>query len=96
MENQLNASPNTFQGGKEKLSKEIGGIVNEATGLLKNFSAQKLEGARAKLSQAQSLVTDGAKQYASMTDAYVHDNPWKALGVATAAGMLIGFLLSRR
>ena len=96
MENQVSAGSDHFRRSRDKLSEDIGGVVHDATDLLKNFSAQKLESTKARLSQARVLVTDGAKQYASMTDGYVHANPWKALGVATAAGMLIGFLLARR
>ena len=33
---------------------------------------------------------------AAATDAYVHHSPWKAIGVAAAAGMLIGILVARR
>lgn len=86
----------SFRGSREKLSKEIGSMVNEASDLLKNFSEENLESARATLSKAQSAITDGAKQYADMTDEYVHANPWKTLGVAAAAGLLIGILLARR
>lgn len=86
----------SFRGSREKLSKEIGGMVSEASDLLKNFSEENLESARATLSKAQSAITDGAKQYADMTDEYVHANPWKTLGVAAAAGLLIGILLARR
>ncbi|MEX2239918.1 MAG: DUF883 domain-containing protein [Burkholderiales bacterium] len=85
-----------LQGGTEKLGKEIGGIVNEATDLLKDYGAHKLDSARATLSQAQSAVGDSAKRYARLTDGYVRDYPWTALGVAAAAGLLIGALLARR
>jgi ElaB/YqjD/DUF883 family membrane-anchored ribosome-binding protein len=27
---------------------------------------------------------------------YVHDNPWQALGIAAAAGLVVGVLLARR
>ena len=96
MKNQLNAGAETFQGGKEKLLKEIGGMANDATDLLKQFSEEKLESAKATLSQARAAVTDGAKHYAEVTDEYVHANPWKVLGVAAAAGVLVGILLARR
>ena len=96
MKPNLHISKDPFRGSREKLSKEIGGMVNEASDLLKNFSEENLESARATLSKAQSAITDGAKQYADMTDEYVHANPWKTLGVAAAAGLLIGILLARR
>jgi ElaB/YqjD/DUF883 family membrane-anchored ribosome-binding protein len=30
------------------------------------------------------------------TDAYVHDNPWAAVGIAAAVGIIIGFVAGRR
>lgn len=44
----------------------------------------------------KNMSTDGAKQYANAADEYVRANPWTALGVAGAAGLLIGVLLARR
>jgi ElaB/YqjD/DUF883 family membrane-anchored ribosome-binding protein len=39
---------------------------------------------------------DRAKAAARVTDDYVHDNPWRAIGAAAAAGFLIGLLVNRR
>jgi ElaB/YqjD/DUF883 family membrane-anchored ribosome-binding protein len=96
MENQLNAGTEAFQSDKEKLSKDVGSMVNEASSFLKSFGGEKLETAKASLSQASTMVSDNARQYADVTDEYVRANPWKALGVAAAAGVLVGILLSRR
>jgi ElaB/YqjD/DUF883 family membrane-anchored ribosome-binding protein len=96
MESQLNAGTESFKGSTSKIAKEVGGMVNDATSMMKDYSAQTLQSAKATLAHAQTVVTDNARQYAHMTDDYVHANPWKVLGVAAAAGMLIGFLLSRR
>lgn len=96
MESHVNAGAKLAEGSRDKFSRELGGVVDEATDLLKDFSARKLHTARQTLAHAQSVVTDGAKQYASATDGYVRANPWSALGVAAAAGLLIGLLLARR
>jgi ElaB/YqjD/DUF883 family membrane-anchored ribosome-binding protein len=37
-----------------------------------------------------------SKEAARAADAYVHDNPWKAVGVAAGFGLLIGLLGGRR
>ena len=39
---------------------------------------------------------DRARAAARVTDDYVHDNPWGAIGAAAAAGFLIGLLINRR
>ena len=96
MENELNVGTEAYQGNKERLSRDIGGMVSQASEVVKDYGTRKLATAKETLSQAQSVVSDTAKQYADVTDEYVRANPWKALGVAAAAGVLVGILLSRR
>lgn len=36
------------------------------------------------------------KQKAKATDEYVHDNPWKSVGIAAAFGFLVGLILVRK
>jgi ElaB/YqjD/DUF883 family membrane-anchored ribosome-binding protein len=31
-----------------------------------------------------------------VTDDYVHDNPWQAIGVSAAIGFLVGLVIARR
>jgi ElaB/YqjD/DUF883 family membrane-anchored ribosome-binding protein len=33
---------------------------------------------------------------AKVTDEYVHENPWKAIGVTAALGLIVGMLIARR
>ena len=96
MENEMNAAADTFQSNKEKITRDIGGMVTEAGDLLKTYGGKHLETAKASLNQAQTVVSDAARQYADVTDEYVRSNPWKALGVAAATGVLVGILLARR
>lgn len=96
MENELNAAADTFNDRKERVSKDIGGMVSDAGELLKNYGGKHLETAKASINQAQTVVSDAARQYADVTDEYVRANPWKALGIAAATGMLVGILLARR
>ena len=39
---------------------------------------------------------DQAKAAARVTDDYVHDNPWQAIGVAAAVGFVVGLMMNRR
>ena len=110
MNTELNASHGTVEGKQEKLVKELKGVVPDADDLLKkvaNSTAEefaaaltKIEGklgeARSRLDDARLAVMEKAKGAADATHVYVRENPWKALGVAAAAGLIIGFLLSRR
>lgn len=96
MESQPNAGTANFKGSTSKIAKEVGGMVDEAASLVRDYGAQTLQSAKASLEQAGTVVADNARQYAHRTDEFVHANPWKVLGIAAAAGVLIGFLISRR
>ncbi len=58
--------------------------------------AGQYEVAREKFGELQATVEDGAKAAMTTTDTYVRSNPWRAVGIAAAAGAIIGFLASRR
>ena len=46
----------------------------------------------ADLAEAEEML----KRAARVTDDYVHDNPWQAIGIAAAVGVLVGLLMNRR
>lgn len=51
---------------------------------------------KAAVSNVQNLATRKYKQASSAVDGYVSDSPWKAVGIAAAIGVLIGFFTARR
>jgi len=55
-----------------------------------------LDDAMSRLDDARRSVAVSARDAADATDGYVRRNPWEALGVAAAAGFVIGFLLRKR
>jgi ElaB/YqjD/DUF883 family membrane-anchored ribosome-binding protein len=54
--------------------------------------ADRVMSAKAKLEDVSKPVVEKARQ----VDHYVHGSPWTAIGVAAAAGILIGFLAAKR
>jgi ElaB/YqjD/DUF883 family membrane-anchored ribosome-binding protein len=42
------------------------------------------------LTAAQQLVTAKGREALSVTDDYVRENPWNAVGIAAGAGFLLG------
>ena len=44
----------------------------------------------------EHAVVDKTKACARATDDFVHDQPWKAVGVAAAIGLALGVLIGRR
>jgi ElaB/YqjD/DUF883 family membrane-anchored ribosome-binding protein len=95
---------------KEKLISDLKVVVADADELLRATASQagdklgELRGriqdhlthARASLADAQVAVVDKAKQVGRATDDYVHDNPWRSVGVAAGIGFIVGLLIGRR
>ncbi len=69
-----------------------GDAFTEARGTLET----KLARAKATLAEATQPVLDRSREAAACTDAAVRDNAWTAVGIAMAAGALIGFIASKR
>jgi ElaB/YqjD/DUF883 family membrane-anchored ribosome-binding protein len=80
---------------RDKLSKDIADVAGDATGLLKNISERGLGSAKEALSDARTAVTREGRQAAGYADDLVRAHPWKALGAAAAAGLVLGLLLGR-
>lgn len=95
---------------KEKLAADLRLVIADAEELLQITSSQtgdkvaelrarvgeNLRVARAKLSEADAALRDKAREAARATDDYVHENPWRSIGIAAGAGLLIGLLIGRR
>ncbi|MCU7373703.1 DUF883 family protein [Paucibacter sp. O1-1] len=100
----------TQQSQKDRLMSDLHAVVAEAESLLRATAGQAGEGAsemrakvqasldRAKrnLHDLQDAAVEKARAAGRATDAYVHDNPWQAMGVAAGVGLLLGLLISRR
>jgi ElaB/YqjD/DUF883 family membrane-anchored ribosome-binding protein len=99
-----------IEGTKDKLVRDLRVVVADSDDLLKElanssvdqFAAARtkvearLGEARSRLDDARIALTGTAKDAADTTHEYIRENPWKVLGVAAAAGLVIGFVLSRR
>ncbi|MDO9064923.1 MAG: DUF883 family protein, partial [Sulfuricella sp.] len=84
---------------KEKLVADFKVVVADAEALLRataNDAGEKVVAARekiqsslveakAQLARAEAAIIDKTKQAARATDQYVHDNPWKAVGISACA-----------
>lgn len=57
---------------------------------------RRLKEARAQLSELQGDAYTRAKAAGHATDEFVHDNPWKSIGLAAAVGLVVGLLITRR
>lgn len=94
---------------KDKLVHDFRVVVSDAEELLRataNQAGEKVTAAReriqenlvaakARLASAEEVVAEKTKQAAKATDQYVHENPWKAVGIGAGVGLIIGMLISR-
>jgi len=95
---------------REKLVDDFAEMLTEAEDLMKRAASEtgdrakdlrsqveaKLLAARSRLQEMQGDALDSAKAAARVTDDYVHDNPWAAIGAAAAVGCIVGLLMNRR
>ncbi|MGA7178697.1 MAG: DUF883 family protein [Thiobacillaceae bacterium] len=56
----------------------------------------RLHDARVRLADAEAVLVAKTRAAARATDVYVHENPWKAVGIGAGVGFLVGFILGRR
>jgi ElaB/YqjD/DUF883 family membrane-anchored ribosome-binding protein len=80
----------------EELLRATAGQAGEKVAELRTRIEARLGNARATLAEAQSAIVDKAKQAGRATDDYVHDNPWRSVGIAAGIGLVVGILIGRR
>jgi ElaB/YqjD/DUF883 family membrane-anchored ribosome-binding protein len=95
---------------KEKLVQDFKVVISDAEELLKATASaagekvsvarervqDSLHRAKVKLADAEDILVQKSKAAARMTDEYVHENPWRAVGVAAGVGLIVGLLIGRR
>jgi ElaB/YqjD/DUF883 family membrane-anchored ribosome-binding protein len=95
---------------KEKLTQDLRIVISDAEELLRATASQagekvavarekiqdSLNRAKIKLAEAEDVMIDKTKQAARATDEYVHEHPWRAVGVGAGIGLIIGLLIGRR
>jgi ElaB/YqjD/DUF883 family membrane-anchored ribosome-binding protein len=83
-------------GDAEELLRATAGQAGERVTVAREKIQKSLERAKLKLMETESAVVDKTRQMAHETDQYVHEHPWKAIGIAAGIGLVIGLLISRR
>ncbi len=63
---------------------------------LRSRGMRLLDTAMDRAHEFQESAIRKGKKIAHDTDTYVHDHPWRAIGIAGAVGVLIGMLIARR
>ena len=106
----MNAQSASNNVSKDKLVADLKVVVADAEELLRATASQagekvsaareriqaSLASAKVKLTEAEQALLEKSKLAAKATDEYVRENHWQAVGVAAAAGLVLGVLISRR
>jgi ElaB/YqjD/DUF883 family membrane-anchored ribosome-binding protein len=99
----------TDQLSTDKLLDDLKTVVNDAEELLKATAGQagermseararaeaSVRAARERMSGMQDDVLAQTKEMAEEADAYVRRNPWQAVGIAAAVGVILGLMIRR-
>ena len=99
-----------MENSKDRLMHDLKAVMADAEELLKATASQSgeriatarakaeetLQSAKIRLGEVQDIAVEQAKMVAQKADNYVSANPWQAVGIATAVGIAIGVLISRR
>ncbi len=94
------------QAGTGKMMEDLKALVEDAQELLNATASQtgdligaararaeeSLKAAKAWVSEGQESVKSKSREACQVTEEYVKSNPWAALGIAVAAGFVIGFV----
>ena len=75
--------------------KATAGQAGEKVSAARERIQESLGTARARLGKAQEAMLEKTKKAAHATDEYVHENPWRAVGIAAGVGLIVGMLISR-
>jgi ElaB/YqjD/DUF883 family membrane-anchored ribosome-binding protein len=95
---------------KEKLVVDIKTLLTDVDSLLRQAAAATGDEARELRRRAEDVLDQAQDRFASArdevvrrgrattkaTDEWVHDNPWGAIGIGAALGLVMGFLIARR
>lgn len=104
------ATPELSQAHKDKLSADLRLVIEDAQDVLtvlanqtsqeaqrlRNRMESRLSQARQDLVRLQQQTMEQLRHSCENTDAFVHQHPWAASGVAASVGLILGMLVARR
>lgn len=104
------AASSNWQSDKERLEQDIRAVIDDAQALLGDARSEvemhggvvqegfqrRIDQLRERAAAAQGMLRDQARTVVKVTDRYVHENPWPAIGMAATVGLVVGFMAGRR
>ena len=80
----------------EDLIKQTTSLTGEELAHARAKLNARVASAKASVEEMGDSLVQRAKQGANVTNEYVHEQPWKALGATTVIAFLLGIALARR
>jgi len=80
----------------DALCRATAGQAGEKVAAARAKAEETLKAARGRLADLEGQVRERGREAAQSADKFVHDEPWKAVGIAAGLGVLVGMLLGRR
>lgn len=80
----------------ESLLKETANLTGDELVLARAKMNERVNDARGSVTTLSNDLTQRATKSAAKANRKVHDEPWKAVGGAAAAGLILGMLFARK
>ena len=80
----------------EDLVKKVAHVDDAEIAEIRSKVEHTLAKAKTTTEEGIAAVRGRAGEASQATDEYVHENPWAAIGIAAAIGIVIGFVAARR
>ena len=80
----------------EDLLKRAANETGDKARDLRSEVESKLKAAKLRLGDLEVKAAESVRAGTRATDAYVHEKPWQAVGIAAVLGIVLGALISRR
>ena len=80
----------------EELLKLTAGQAGEKLDTVRGRLGERLQKAQGQLVELEHAALDRTREVAKVTDNYVRDHPWRAVGTAAGVAFLVGLLIGRR
>ncbi len=86
----------SFLSDVEDLVKQTTTLTGDDLARAKVKLSERIGAAKESVAEVGVAISERARNAASATNEYVHEQPWKSISIGAAFGLLLGFVLSRR
>lgn len=87
----------------QNIGNDVANLVSHTTTLakedvtrIKAKLSDRVAAARKSIGETSDEIVQQARRTAAVTNNYVHEQPWKAVGIGAALGVLVGIVFARR